>query len=102
MAIFDATNSTAERRQYLINRFHGKVQYLFIESLCTDADTIRKNTELKLKYSPDYVDMDPAEVRQPVDLGKRCLTLTFLGRRRFASARSLPSDLCQVLKSVSE
>ena len=63
VAIFDATNSTSARRKYLIDHFHGKVQYLFIESLCNDAETIKKNTELKLKYSPDYVEMNQAEVR---------------------------------------
>ena len=36
VAIFDATNSTHERRQQLINKFHGKVQYMFIESICND------------------------------------------------------------------
>ena len=63
MAIFDATNTTEERRNYLIQRFHGRVQYLFIESICNDAETIKRNTELKLKYSPDYADMDSGQVR---------------------------------------
>ena len=63
MAIFDATNTTEERRNYLIQRFHGRVQYLFIESICNDAETIKRNTELKLKHSPDYANMDPAQVR---------------------------------------
>lgn len=62
VAIFDATNSTSERRSYLINRFHGIVQYLFIESVCNDQETIRKNSDLKLKYSPDYVNMDQKQV----------------------------------------
>ena len=62
VAIFDATNSTSARRQYLIDRFHGRVQYLFIESVCDDSDTIRKNMELKLKYSPDYAGMSHEEV----------------------------------------
>ena len=65
MAIFDATNSTSSRRQYLIDHFHGKVQYMFIESICNDEETIRKNTELKLRYSPDYVAMDHEQVSPP-------------------------------------
>lgn len=62
MAIFDATNSTLERRQYLIQRFHNKVQYMFIESICNDEETLVKNMELKLKYSPDYANISTEEV----------------------------------------
>jgi 6-phosphofructo-2-kinase / fructose-2,6-biphosphatase 3 len=58
VAIFDATNTTEERRQFLIDRFHNQVQYMFIESICNDEETLRKNVELKLKYSPDYETMD--------------------------------------------
>ena len=38
MAVLDATNSTEERRNYLRSRFHGKWQYLFIESICNDME----------------------------------------------------------------
>jgi hypothetical protein len=62
VAIFDATNTTLERRQYLIDKFHNKVQYMFIESICNDEETLRKNVELKLKYSPDYENMGSDEV----------------------------------------
>lgn len=64
VAIFDATNSTLERRQFLIDKFHNKVQYMFIESICNDEETLRKNVELKLKYSPDYANSDPDEAMQ--------------------------------------
>jgi 6-phosphofructo-2-kinase len=62
VAIFDATNTTLERRQYLIDKFHNKVQYMFIESICNDEETLRKNVELKLKYSPDYANTTSEEV----------------------------------------
>lgn len=62
VAIFDATNSTLDRRRYLIDRFHNKVQYMFIESICNDEETLIKNMELKLKYSPDYENMSTEEV----------------------------------------
>lgn len=41
VAIFDATNTTNERRQLLIERFHGTYQYLFIESICTGGLSVR-------------------------------------------------------------
>ncbi|KAK9918087.1 hypothetical protein WJX75_001099 [Coccomyxa subellipsoidea] len=54
VAIFDATNSTEQRRQLLRNRFHGKRQYLFIESICNDPDILQQNYRYKMMYSPDY------------------------------------------------
>ena len=36
--MLDATNSTETRRQYLRTRFHGKWQYLYIESICNDME----------------------------------------------------------------
>lgn len=38
VAVLDATNSTEERRSFLRSRFHGKWQYLFIESICNDME----------------------------------------------------------------
>lgn len=64
ISIFDATNSTRERRQFLKaalaeqERKTGvKHQLVFIESVCTDEAIVRANVrETKLK-SPDYRDM---------------------------------------------
>ena len=36
------------------NRFHGKRQYLFIESICYDPDILQQNYRYKMMYSPDY------------------------------------------------
>ncbi len=36
--MLDATNSTEDRRNFLRTRFHGKWQYLFIESICNDME----------------------------------------------------------------
>lgn len=45
VAVLDATNSTEERRNYLRTRFHGKWQYLFIESICNDMEVrVLENT----------------------------------------------------------
>ena len=54
IAVFDATNSTSERRSQLRARFHGRWQYLFIESICNDQDVLEMNYRFKMMYSPDY------------------------------------------------
>lgn len=64
IAIFDATNSTRERRAFLKGalaeqerRTGVKHQLVFIESVCTDEAIVRANVrETKLK-SPDYRDV---------------------------------------------
>ncbi|KAG2451906.1 hypothetical protein HYH02_003681 [Chlamydomonas schloesseri] len=58
VAIFDATNTTEERRQLLIREFHGRFQYLFIESVCTDPKVLEQNYRAKMQYSPDYSGMN--------------------------------------------
>ncbi|KAG1677472.1 hypothetical protein FOA52_001928 [Chlamydomonas sp. UWO 241] len=54
VAILDATNTTRARRQQLRDRLHNRCQYLFIESICTDSETLERNYRNKLLYSPDY------------------------------------------------
>ena len=54
VAVFDATNSTTERRSALRARFHGRWQYLFIESICNDTAVLELNYRFKMLYSPDY------------------------------------------------
>ncbi|KAG2485295.1 hypothetical protein HYH03_015969 [Edaphochlamys debaryana] len=58
VAIFDATNTTEERRQLLIRAFHGRFQYFFIESICTDEKVLEQNYRFKMQYSPDYRGME--------------------------------------------
>jgi 6-phosphofructo-2-kinase/fructose-2,6-biphosphatase len=62
VAILDATNSTSARRNYLRDRLHGKYEYMFLESVCSDQKVLEENYRLKMKYSPDYrdVSMDAA------------------------------------------
>lgn len=54
MAIFDATNSTSARRNFLRSRLHGRVQYMFLESVCNDQALLERNYRAKLRFSPDY------------------------------------------------
>jgi broad specificity phosphatase PhoE len=67
IAIFDATNTTLERRRWLQRslavagaRLGTRFQLVFIESVCSDDEIIRSNVqETKLKM-PDYRDADAA------------------------------------------
>ncbi|CAG8549722.1 27354_t:CDS:2, partial [Racocetra persica] len=65
VAIFDATNSTRERRSMIINYCKKyDVQVMFIESICRDESLIMQNImDVKLS-SPDYKDMDPEQAAQ--------------------------------------
>ena len=44
------------------NRYHGKRQYLFIESICNDPDILAQNYRYKMMYSPDYKTTTEEEV----------------------------------------
>ncbi|KAG2490339.1 hypothetical protein HYH03_011286 [Edaphochlamys debaryana] len=81
VAIFDATNTTVARRNLLRAKFHGVLQYMFIETICSDPAVLELNYRNKMRYSPDYkgVDTDKAvadflarikkyeEVYEPID-----------------------------------
>lgn len=56
IAIFDATNSTKERRKYLIDN-NKNINTIFIELITDDQDIITKNLYLK-RLSPDYFNKD--------------------------------------------
>lgn len=58
VAIFDATNSTSTRREYLRDRFHGRWEYMYLESVCNDPTVLEKNYRMKMRFSPDYAGMD--------------------------------------------
>ncbi|KAH7617284.1 putative 6-phosphofructo-2-kinase/fructose-2,6-bisphosphatase [Nannochloris sp. 'desiccata'] len=58
VAIFDATNSTTERRKFLRDRFHGRWEYMFLESICNDPAVLEKNYRMKMRFSPDYAGID--------------------------------------------
>ncbi|XP_060108906.1 6-phosphofructo-2-kinase/fructose-2,6-bisphosphatase 1 isoform X2 [Heteronotia binoei] len=63
VAVFDATNTTRERRDLILQfaKEHG-YRVFFIESICDDPDIIQENiTQVKLT-SPDYKDCNRDEV----------------------------------------
>ena len=62
VGIFDATNSTLERRKTIVDRIRSRagpeLGILFLESLCIDETLLEANMRLKLS-GPDYRDKDP-------------------------------------------
>jgi transcription termination factor NusB len=59
VAIFDATNTTKDRRLALAHKARAEnVQLLFVESICDDKEVLQRNYEMKL-HNDDYKDMDP-------------------------------------------
>jgi len=60
VAIYDATNSTKERRSMILKRCTKEgVQVVFIESVCNDRAVIEKNIRETKLYSPDYQSQAP-------------------------------------------
>lgn len=62
VGIFDATNSTLERRKLIVEKVRERagpeLGILFLESLCIDETLLESNMRLKLS-GPDYRDQDP-------------------------------------------
>lgn len=64
VAIFDATNTTRNRRFALAQRARKEnVFLLFVESICDDEAVLSRNYELKLQ-NDDYRSMDPEQARR--------------------------------------
>jgi len=63
IAIYDATNTTRQRRKWIIDRLMPVLQshrnLIFIESVCEDKEMVKQNI-LSVKLSmPDYEGLDP-------------------------------------------
>lgn len=62
VAIYDATNSTRERRKVIYDELTKEnVQVFFIESICQDEAVIMANIRDVKLSSPDYANVDPDE-----------------------------------------
>ena len=68
VAVYDATNTTRERRQLIFNRLKEferelgvAVQVLFVESVCEDEELVMENIRSVKINSPDYQGWDPAK-----------------------------------------
>ncbi|XP_068668268.1 6-phosphofructo-2-kinase/fructose-2,6-bisphosphatase-like isoform X2 [Aristolochia californica] len=56
VGIFDATNSTRQRRNMLMKMAEGRCKIIFLETLCNDEKIIERNIRLKIQQSPDYAE----------------------------------------------
>ncbi|KAK4163045.1 6-phosphofructo-2-kinase-domain-containing protein [Cladorrhinum sp. PSN259] len=62
VGILDATNSTKERRKWVLDRIRGEgVEVIFVESKCDDEELIMANIRDVKTTSPDYVGQDPEQ-----------------------------------------
>lgn len=68
VSIFDATNSTKERRDWVLNECTHKTKragkatgVVFVESICDDKDLLHANFLTKVNNSPDYKGMNEEE-----------------------------------------
>ncbi|KAK3680874.1 6-phosphofructo-2-kinase-domain-containing protein [Podospora appendiculata] len=65
VGILDATNSTKERRKWVIDRVRDEgVEVIFVESKCDDEALIMANIRDVKTTSPDYKGQDPEEAAQ--------------------------------------
>lgn len=68
VSIFDATNSTHERRAWVLNECTDRIKragkptgVVFVESICDDKDLLHANFMTKVTNSPDYMGMEVEE-----------------------------------------
>ncbi|UJR79024.1 6-phosphofructo-2-kinase/fructose-2, 6-bisphosphatase bifunctional enzyme [Sandaracinus amylolyticus] len=62
VGIYDATNSTRERRALVADRCRAQgLQVVFVESICEDETVIASNIRQTKLHMPDYVGMDPEQ-----------------------------------------
>jgi len=71
IAIYDATNSTEKRRQWILEqctspktRADKPTGVVFVESLCDDEELLEENYKFKISHSPDFDDMSEQEALQ--------------------------------------
>ncbi|XP_028264995.1 6-phosphofructo-2-kinase/fructose-2,6-bisphosphatase isoform X1 [Parambassis ranga] len=79
VVVFDATNTTAERREVILNfAKENGYKVFFVESICDDPEIIAENIKQVKLSSPDYMNCDKEEA--VADFLKRidCYKLTYV------------------------
>ncbi|KAI0497357.1 hypothetical protein KFK09_020580 [Dendrobium nobile] len=64
VGIFDATNSSRQRRNMLMKMAEGICKIIFLETICNDERIIERNVRLKIQKSPDYAEETDFEAGQ--------------------------------------
>lgn len=65
VSVYDATNSTRERRKHILEKIKDLgTKVFFIESICDDDQMLEKNIRSVKVKTPDYDGMDPEEARK--------------------------------------
>eukprot|EP00808_Paulinella_micropora_P010939 g80400.t1 len=100
VAVFDATNSTRERRTKVLNaciqRSH-RLSVLFVESICKNPEQLRRNLISKVAHSPDYRHMPLEEAL--ADLRKRIANYEL--RYRSIGPEEIDCSYIQLMDSFS-
>ena len=99
VAIIVACNCTEGRRQYIIERAKGKVEYMFVETICDDEAVNRKFMALRITHTPDYTNWPEEQVWH--QLPCQCVVLrvayTFCVRSCLDQCGAEPSKLATVV-----
>ncbi|XP_061347168.1 6-phosphofructo-2-kinase/fructose-2,6-bisphosphatase-like [Gastrolobium bilobum] len=61
VGIFDATNSSKQRRNMLMKLAEGRCKIIFLETICNDVEIIERNIRFKIQQSPDYAEVPDFE-----------------------------------------
>lgn len=100
VGVFDATNSTRERRTMLLQLAENRCKVIFLECLCNDDSIIDRNAREKIRSSPDYASrsgsgLGPGSLLPEASQGE---TISF--RHALPALASLVSHRCRVLSCL--
>lgn len=95
VAVFDATNTTRERRSLILQfaKEHG-YKVFFIESICNDPDIIAENIKQVKLGSPDYIDCDQEKVLEDFLKRIECYEINYQPLDEELDSKSLEALLC--------
>ncbi|XP_052027418.1 6-phosphofructo-2-kinase/fructose-2,6-bisphosphatase 1 isoform X5 [Apodemus sylvaticus] len=101
VAVFDATNTTRERRSLILQfaKEHG-YKVFFIESICNDPDIIAENIKQVKLGSPDYIDCDKEKVLEDFLKRIECYEINYQPLDEELDSKSLEALLCMQKEQI--